>query len=63
MAQAISSCTYPVLWLMSPLVICSASKASVRGRLHPARPVEGATLAPLIDKCDTIVKIKYTTGS
>jgi UDP-N-acetylmuramate: L-alanyl-gamma-D-glutamyl-meso-diaminopimelate ligase len=29
--------------------IYPASKASVRGRLHPALPVEGATQAPIID--------------
>ena len=28
----------------------AASTASVRGRLHPALPVEGATQAPIIDQ-------------
>ncbi|MEK7306634.1 MAG: hypothetical protein AAB014_03255 [Nitrospirota bacterium] len=39
-----------VLWLAPPVGIYPASKASVRGRLHPALPVEGATLAPIIDR-------------
>ena len=38
-----------VLVFASPVGIYPASKASVRGRLHPALPVEGATRAPITD--------------
>jgi hypothetical protein len=40
--------------------IDSASKASERGRLHPALPVEGATRAPTIDRTVGLIRLGMT---